>query len=140
MASRSPHSAHHASDLRFWACFAVVLALFAQVLFPPQVMAAPTAHGTTFVICTAGIDAAPIADSATVKAFKASHHNNGLQGLKCADCVIHSITAVVTPDLTYVPAVYAVTHAVLKPLEVVTPIKARAPPRPHSCGPPNLCI
>lgn len=138
MARALPSSGHHTSELRFWACFAVVLALLSQMLFPPQVMAAATAHGTAFVLCTAGVDAAPIADPATVKAFKASHTKSGLQGLKCADCVIHSITAIATPEATFMAAVYATVHADLQPLRVTAPVKARAPPRPHSCGPPSI--
>src|SRR3569623_1428121 len=134
MARALPPSGHRISELRFWACFAVVLALVSQMLFPPQVMAAATTHGTAFVLCTAGIDAAPIADAATVKAFKASHPKSGLQGLKCADCVIHSVTAVTTPDTALVPVVYTTAHAELRPLRKASPIKARAPPRPHSCG------
>ena len=134
------HQGHSGPEVRFWACFAMVMALFTQALFPPQVMAAETAHGTTFVICTAGADANPIADSAIIKTFKAPHSKPGLQGLKCADCVLHSVTGIVAPDASHVPAVYAVGHAELRPLLRTSPIKARAPPRPHSCGPPSLRI
>jgi len=140
MARAQFHPGHSGPEVTFWACFAVVLALFTQALFPPQVMAAETVHGTTFVICRAGADASPIADSSVIKTLKAPHGKNGLQGLKCADCVLHSVTGIVAPDATYVPAVYAVSHAELTPLLKASPIKARAPPRPHSCGPPSLRI
>ncbi|MGZ3306359.1 MAG: hypothetical protein ACXU8U_10915 [Asticcacaulis sp.] len=126
---------HEASEVHFWACLIVALALLAQVFFPPQVMAATTDHGTTMVLCTGGMDAAPIVDPALAKVIKAVH-KSGLQGLKCANCVLASITAIVTPDQSFIPAVYGVTHIVRRPAERLTPVHARAPPRPFSCGPP----
>ena len=132
------NAVHHLrrDTVRFWTCFAVVMALFTQILFPPQVMAAPSAAGTQFVICTADMDAAPIADAATARLFKAIGHKPGLQGLKCANCVLASVTAVTTPDAVFTPAIYTVTHADFKPAPDMSAAKARAPPRPHSCGPP----
>ncbi len=123
--------------VRFWTCFAVVMALFTQILFPPQGMAVETASGTRFFLCSAGVDGAPIADAATVKLFKALGHKSGLQGLKCANCVLASVTAVTAPDMVFTPAVYTVTHADFKPVPDMSAAKARAPPRPHSCGPPT---
>jgi hypothetical protein len=124
------------SELRFWACFAVVMALLTQVFFPPQVMAADTAHGTAMVLCSGGMDAAPIADPVLVKVLKL--HKSGLQGLKCANCVLSSITGVVTPHQDFVPVLHNVAHADFRPAAVSSPVGARAPPRPFSCGPPSL--
>lgn len=130
---------HHLrrDTVRFWTCFAVVMALFTQMLFPPQVMAASTASGTQFLICTAGLDATPIADTATAKLFKTLGHKPGLQGLKCADCVLASITAVTQPPQAFTPVVYTLSHADFKPAPDISAVQARAPPRPHSCGPPS---
>ena len=134
MASHAQRSVSLHPELKFWACFAVVMALLTQVFFPPQVMAAEGAHGPTMVLCAAGVDAAPIVDPVLAKVLKL--HKSGLQGLKCANCVLASITAVTTPDQTFVPAVYAVAHADFRPAARVIPVGARAPPRPFSCGPP----
>lgn len=129
---------HHLrrDTVRFWACFAVVMALFSQVLFPPQVMAAQTASGTRFFVCSAGINGAPIADAATAKLFKSLGHTSGLQGLKCANCVLSSLTATTAPSAVFIPVVYAVAHADFRQSPDTSVIKARSPPRPHSCGPP----
>ncbi len=127
------------SELRFWACVAVALALFAQVLFPPQVMAATGSHGTQFVLCTSGMDSAPILDETAAKLFKTVEKSppKSLNGLKCAQCVLASITAITTPLLQFQPVVYKVSAANLTPPRRLTPVQARAPPRPHSCGPPS---
>ncbi|MEI9905217.1 MAG: hypothetical protein WDN06_15645 [Asticcacaulis sp.] len=124
------------SDVRFWALFAVVMALLTQAVFPPQVMAATGDHGTQFVLCTAGVDSAPIVDKTAAKLFKAYH--KGLGGLKCASCVIASVTAITTPPAQFQRVVYAAGHADFRPAALTTPVRARAPPRPHSCGPPSL--
>ena len=127
------------SEFKFWALFSVVMALFTQVLFPPQVMAMPGDHGPQFVLCSAGIDSQPILDASAAKIFKSAPHKpNGLAGLKCASCVLASITAIATPVPVFQPVVYTVAHADFKPAARAAPIKARAPPRPHSCGPPSL--
>ena len=136
MTTRTPLSPGLHPELRFWACFAVVLALLTQIFFPPQVMAADTAHGTAMVLCSGGMDAAPIADPLLVKVLKL--HRSGLQGLKCANCVLASITAVVTPDQSFVPVVHDMVRADFRPAAVTSPVGARAPPRPFSCGPPSL--
>ena len=124
------------SEVRFWALFAVVMALLTQMVFPPQVMAATGDHGTQFVLCTAGVDSAPIVDKTAAKLFKAYH--KGLGGLKCASCVIASVTAITPPPVHITPAVYAIAHADFRPAAMATPVRARAPPRPHSCGPPSF--
>ena len=132
---RRPSVSAH-PELRFWACFAVVMALLTQVFFPPQVMAADSAHGPVAILCSAGLDAAPLADPVLVKALKL--HKSGMQGLKCADCVVSSITAVITPDAAFVPAIYSIAHTEFRPAAVAAPVGARAPPRPFSCGPPSI--
>lgn len=122
------------SEVRFWALFAVVLALFTQILFPPQVMAMPSDHGVQMVLCTSGMDSQPIVDKLVVKS---PVKKPGLAGLKCAQCVLASVTAITTPQPVFQPAVYTVAHADFTPATRHSPIKARAPPRPHSCGPPS---
>ncbi|MDV6329350.1 hypothetical protein [Asticcacaulis sp. 201] len=124
------------SEVRFWACVAVVMALFTQILFPPQVMAMPSRQGVQMVLCTAGMDAQPIVDQAATQIIK-SAPKPGLAGLKCAQCVLASVIAVATPMPVFEPAVYSVTHADFTPAVGASPVKARAPPRPHSCGPPS---
>ncbi len=137
MATRARQSVSAHPELKFWACFAVVMALLTQVFFPPQVMAAETGHGMAAVLCSGGLDAAPIAaDPVLAKVLKL--HKPGLQGLKCANCVLASITAVATPDATFVPVVYAIAHTDFRPATVAAPVGARAPPRPFSCGPPSF--
>lgn len=122
------------SDVRFWALLAVALALFTQILFPPQVMAMPSEHGVQMVLCTSGMDSQPILDKLVVKS---TPKKPGLAGLKCAQCVLASVTAITTPATVFQPAVYTVAHADFTPSHRRSPIKARAPPRPHSCGPPS---
>ena len=132
--ARSPVSSH--PELTFWACFAVAMALLTQVFFPPQVMAADTAHGPAAILCSAGLDATAIADPALVKGLKL--HKSGLQGLKCANCVLASITAVATPSATFVPLVHVIARVDFRPVAATAPVGARSPPRPFSCGPPFL--
>ena len=122
------------SEVRFWALFTVVMALFTQILFPPQVMAMPSSHGVQMVLCSSGMDSQPIIDKVVVKS---PAKKPGLAGLKCAQCVLASITAITTPPPVFQPAVYTIAHAAFTPACRRGPIKARAPPRPHSCGPPS---
>jgi hypothetical protein len=122
------------SEVRFWAGFAVVLALFAQILFPPQVMAMPSSHGMQMVLCSSGMDSQPIVDKLIVKS---TPKKSGLAGLKCAQCVLASISAITTATPVFQPAIYSEIHTGFIPITERTPIKARAPPRPHSCGPPS---
>jgi hypothetical protein len=117
-------------ELRFWALFAVVFALLTQAFFPAQVMAQTGRDGPALVFCT-GNDT-PITD-ANGKIVK---HKSGVDGLKCADCVLASITAVQAAEAPTVPAVYTVAHIDHVASIASSPVKARAPPRPFSCGPP----
>ncbi|MDI7774525.1 hypothetical protein [Asticcacaulis sp. EMRT-3] len=126
-----------AQEVRFWALVVVALALFTQVLFPPQVMAVESESGQRLVLCSSGIDSQPIVEPGLAKILNIDTHKKGLQGLKCADCVLASLTAIQTPVQTYVPAVYRVEHIAFCPLQRTSPVKARAPPRPYSCGPPS---
>jgi len=136
MARRAARSVSLHPELRFWACFAVVMALLTQVFFPPQVMAAETARGPATVLCSSGADGTAIVDPVLAKVFKL--HKSGLQGLKCANCVLASITAITTPVHVFVRAAYATARADFRPSAASAPVGARAPPRPHSCGPPSL--
>jgi hypothetical protein len=123
-------------ELRFWACFAVVFALLSQAVFPVQVMAAP-GEGPRFVLCTEG--AAPATDTVSQKLFGQKPQDKvklGLLGFKCVNCVLASITALPVPAPISLPAAYKSEQVVFRPAETVSPVRARAPPRPHSCGPP----
>ena len=122
------------SEARFWALFAVIMALFTQILFPPQVMAMPSEHGVQMVLCTSGMDSQPIIDKLLVKS---TPKKPGLAGLKCAQCVLASVTAITMPQPVFQPAIYTIAHADFTPSSRRSPIKARALPRPHSCGPPS---
>ncbi len=124
------------SELMFWACFAVVLALLSQALFPPQVMAASVGGQTRFILCTDAPGIAPAVDKASEKLF-GSHKSTPYQGLKCANCVISSVTALPAPATVAVPVSYAVTHIEMRADPARAPIQPRAPPRPFSCGPPS---
>jgi len=101
-------------------------------------MARSTLDGVRFIICTDGVSAAPAADVASAKLFKnLDHKKTSHQGLKCAACVRASITAVTQPTAPVMPAVYSQALVGRAPPAESTPVKARAPPRPHSCGPPT---
>ncbi|MDC7681821.1 hypothetical protein PQU92_00930 [Asticcacaulis sp. BYS171W] len=117
---------------------AVVVALCAQVLFPPHLMAAAP-DGGGFVLCNTQ---APVVDTqlsqavATDTASKA-FKDKSVQGLKCADCVLASLTGLTEPEFTVTPVVYTIVAvSAVVPADSERP-KARAPPRPHSCGPPH---
>ncbi len=118
-------------ELRFWALFAVVFALLTQAFFPAQVMAQPSRDGPALVFCSGGSDTATIDPTGKIK-------HKLVNGLKCADCVLASITAVQTSEPPVIPVVYTIAHADLAPSVAASPVKARAPPRPFSCGPPVL--
>lgn len=132
----APLSTASDSELRFWALFAVVMALLTQAAFSPQVMAATGAHGTQFVLCTAGVDSAPIVDKTAAKLFKTYH--KGLAGLRCANCVTASVTAIAPPPVRFERIVYTAARADFHACALTTPAAPRAPPRPHSCGPPSF--
>ncbi|HVZ28898.1 MAG TPA: hypothetical protein VG839_00795, partial [Asticcacaulis sp.] len=120
-----------APELRFWALFAVIFALVAQGFFPAQVMARPGHDGPALVFCT-GNDT-PVIDASGKITLK---HKQGVNGLKCADCVLASLTAVQASKPAAIPVVYTVMHVAHAPSIAASPVKARAPPRPFSCGPP----
>ena len=122
-------------ELRFWACFAVVFALVTQAFFPMQAMA--MAGNSRFVLCTDG--AAPVPDTVSQKLFGAklpSKTKPGFMGMKCVDCVLASITALPVRAPLTVPVRYASERATFVAAGSASDIRARAPPRPHSCGPP----
>jgi hypothetical protein len=131
MAKVQGHSSAPTPELRFWACFAVVFALLTQAFFPAQVMAAPGRDGTELVFCT-GNDTLSIDASGKITL----KHKSGVNGLKCADCVLASITAVQAAEPPAVPVVYTVAHIDHVLSIAASPVQARAPPRPFSCGPP----
>lgn len=123
------------TEVRFWACFAVAFALLAQVLFPVQAMA--NASGQRFMLCAEQSDTTPQADTLAAELVSKTVKKDSYQGLKCADCVLASITAIEAPVIYIEPAIYRAVAAIVTPERIATPVKARAPPRPHSCGPPS---
>lgn len=123
------------SEFRFWVKFAAVVALCFQVLFPPHLLAAAP-DGSGFMLCNTS---APMVDQALTKALSVEKIRKGdVQGLKCADCVGALLTALPAPDLLVVPVIYAEAERAPAPAYTDARPKARAPPRPHSCGPPEL--
>jgi len=122
-------------ELRFWACIAVAFALLSQAVFPVQAMVTPGAMSGNgrYVLCTEG---GPIvADTVSQKLFGKA--KPGFMGMKCVDCVLATITALPVPAPITVPVSYASTPAVFAPARAASRVRARAPPRPHSCGPPE---
>jgi hypothetical protein len=136
MAKRAALSVSLHLELRFWACFAVVMALLTQVFLPPQVMAAESGRGTMMVFCSSGDDGVANLDPVLAKVLKL--HKPGLAGLKCANCVLASITAIQSPTPVFVRVTYAAARVDFRPAAAAAPPGARAPPRPHSCGPPSI--
>ena len=140
MARSRPHGAISGktpSGTRFWASFGVALALFLQVVFPAHVMAMSRGGETVFVMCSGdGLSAQPVVDynfTATLKA----EDSTKTQGLKCPDCVLATLTAIPPDSLYFEPVQY--TSIIVKPPvnRAQNRPQARAPPRPHSCGPPQ---
>ncbi|WP_052019493.1 hypothetical protein [Asticcacaulis sp. YBE204] len=136
-ALRLPRSSAR-SEFRFWTMLAVVVALCAQVLFPPHLLAAAP-DGGGFVLCNTQSPAVDtqlsqaVAKDSASKAFK----DTSVQGLKCADCVLASLTGLTEPEFAVTLVVYATASvSPVVPTNAERP-KARAPPRPHSCGPPH---
>ncbi|GGZ37728.1 hypothetical protein [Asticcacaulis endophyticus] len=135
--SRLHRGANTASDTRFWASFGVAIALFLQVVFPTHVMAMSRGGETVFVMCSGdGVNAQPVVDYNLTATLKAEVSTK-TQGLKCPDCVLASLTAIV-PDTTRYEVVQYPPIAAIVPLnlEHERP-QSQAPPRPHSCGPPH---
>jgi hypothetical protein len=118
-------------ELRFWACFAVVFALLSQAFFPMQAMAMP--GNGRYVLCTEGAGAK--ADTISQKLFAKS--KPGFMGMKCVDCVLATITTLPAPAPVAVPVSYTSERIVFHAATSAAPVRARAPPRPHSCGPPE---
>lgn len=122
------------AEVRFWACFAVVLALLCPFLFPVQASAQAMSG---FMLCVEQADAPAVADTVAAQKIADATKSKGYQGLKCADCVLASLTAIATPSPQIVPVVYATEYVRMRPAANATTVRARAPPRPHSCGPPS---
>lgn len=118
-------------ELRFWACFAVVFALLSQALFPMQAMA--MSGNSRFVLCADG--AAPAIDTVSQKLLGKS--KPGFMGMKCVDCVLATITALPVPAPVAVPVRYTSERIAFQAAKPASNVRARAPPRPHSCGPPE---
>lgn len=133
--ARTPsHGTQAGSETRFWTLIAVVMGLLVQVLFPPHLLAA-SRDGSGFVLCNSPV---PVVDTTLSQAVAKDKAEKATQGLKCADCVLAGLTGLPQPDLTVAPVVYTQSLAPLAPASDVEQPKARAPPRPHSCGPPHL--
>jgi len=124
------------AELTFWACFSVIFALVSQALFPPQVMAATNRGETRIFLCTDAPGASPVVDHAAETLISSHDKSKRYQGLKCASCVLASITSLPVPDRSPVPAVFSVHIIDLATDPASQPVQARAPPRPFSCGPP----
>ncbi len=122
------------AEVRFWACFAVVIALLCPFLFPVQASAQAMSG---FMLCVEQTDAPAVVDTVAAQKIADATKSKAYQGLKCADCVLAALTAIVTPSPQIVPVIYTVEHVSLAPAANVVAVRARAPPRPHSCGPPS---
>ncbi|MFN4289084.1 MAG: hypothetical protein ACK4E3_11375 [Brevundimonas sp.] len=122
--------AHHKqrSSWPLWRALALVCATFAltfAALLPPA-LAASTAHGDAVVLCTPeGPRSLDLSQS------------EGLEGLKCASCIMASATALPAPLVVQVAAPAASGEPVVwQQARHETPPPARAPPRPPSTAPP----
>lgn len=137
MAKREQTDETKRAELTFWACFIVILALFSQAMFPSQVMAARVKGETRAILCMDSPGAVPAVDASLEKLIASHDKSNRYQGLKCPDCVTASITALPVPDCFTVPAPFAIEVVTLTVDQASQPVRARAPPRPFSCGPPS---
>lgn len=122
------------AEVRFWACFAVVMALLCPFLFPVQA-SAQGARG--FMLCVEQPDAPAVVDTVAAQKVASATKTKPYQGLKCADCVLASLMAITTPVPQVVPVIYVTERLNLAPAANTIQVRARAPPRPHSCGPPS---
>jgi hypothetical protein len=113
-------------ELRFWAMVCFAFALCLQALMPPAAMAYVAAQDGMSVWCSGESDT-PTSDK-----------QSPTQGLKCADCVVASVTTTLTPQLSQTKHIH-VFHDVnyIRPEFYRLP-PARAPPKPYACGPPSL--
>lgn len=122
------------AEVRFWACFAVVLALLCPFLFPVQASAQAMSG---FMLCVEQAGAPAVKDTVAAQKIADATKDKAYQGLKCADCVLASLTAITTPSQQIETVIYIAGQANLTPAANAVTVRARAPPRPHSCGPPS---
>lgn len=111
-----------------WRALALVCATFAltfAALLPPA-LAAGTAHGDAVVLCTPeGPRSLDLSQS------------GGLDGLKCASCIMAAAMAVPPPAASSLAAPAQTAEALAwSPARVAELPPARAPPRPPSTAPP----
>jgi hypothetical protein len=109
-----------------------VLSLLVQALIPASAMAQEfrsQAHGRTVVLCTA--------DGARAVEVPAEDHHKGFAGLKCHDCVMASIAAVVPPAGEAAPVRYSQILRVERRRATAGRAIERPAPRPPSQGPPD---
>lgn len=109
-----------------------LLALCVQLLIPAASLATETKSDVrTVVLCT--LDGVK---TVTTPGDESQHH--GFGGLKCHDCVMASIAAVSANEALALPVRYP-AESRLAPVDGPDRLPgARAPPRPHSTGPPSL--
>jgi hypothetical protein len=118
------------SEFRFWTTFLLVIALFCQVLFPKALMAA-SLEGQGFELCNSEH---PTQDLGLIQAVKSEKQRQNTP--KCEHCLALSPISLLSPVVVSIPIIYEAEAAGLGH-ETRSPLpKARAPPRPHSCGPP----
>lgn len=116
------------SELSFWTVCAFVFALLSQAIFPMQAMAMPTADGG-YVLC--GMSSALDMDGEKDgKSAEAPNH--------CGTCIAVGFEAAEPPLLAQISAPYGLSAVAAFSLPPVSEHPARAPPRPHSCGPPLI--
>lgn len=123
------------SEMRFWTRMVVVMAICVQVLFPAHLFAARL-DGSGFTLCNMD---QPVADQGLITALQAHKAQKGdAIGKKCTDCVFLPLTALPQPDHAFTPVVYVALVPALAPERDSQRPKARAPPCPYACGPPEL--
>jgi len=117
-----------------------VLALLVQALIPASAMAQEfrsRASTQTVILCTA--DGARSVEVAAEKVPGQEHHT-GFAGLKCHDCVMVSIAAVMPPAGDPAPVRYSqIIRVELTRTKAGRAIE-RPAPRPPSQGPPGRVI
>ncbi|ESQ82247.1 hypothetical protein AEAC466_18040 [Asticcacaulis sp. AC466] len=114
-----------------------MFALLSQALFPVQATAGTRQGDYRVFLCMDSPGATPTVDVAAEKLITSHETSKRYQGLKCADCVLASITAVASPEQVAIPVSYLLTVVTLAIDRARQPVGARAPPRPFSCGPPS---
>jgi hypothetical protein len=112
-----------------WPALALAFALLLQGLIPAAAVAHD--HDQQVQICTsAGLKLVTLGAR-----HGAGHH--GFGGLACEQCVMASLAAVAAAPPQAVPP-SARFDIVLPPAAERPSVRTRAPPRPHSRGPPAL--